>query len=109
VICGYIHSFLHYSFFRQLFKPPQSGGVLNPKGIKYKKMNGNEIDKVLYYMFDNDINEEKFYVYIFRYDNQNINKIIRFDYFNEEETLVYTIEDENNNYKITENMKIKLK
>jgi hypothetical protein len=34
VICVYTHSFLHYSFFRQLFKPPQSGGVLNPKGIK---------------------------------------------------------------------------
>jgi hypothetical protein len=31
VICVYIHSFLHYSFFRQLFKPPQSDGILNPK------------------------------------------------------------------------------
>jgi hypothetical protein len=43
----YIHSSLYYIFFSLSFKPPQSGGVLNPKRIKPKKIHYDclEIDE----------------------------------------------------------------
>lgn len=56
--------------------------------ITYKIVSSNYIQKVLFYMFDKDMEEETFYIYDFLYDREIVNQIIRYDYFNKKDDMI---------------------
>ena len=57
--------------------------------LEYKVMNGDVVDKVFFYMYDPDMEEETFCIFEYFYVNDKINKIIRSDYFNEENKRIF--------------------
>ncbi|MCL1994193.1 MAG: hypothetical protein FWG66_14715 [Spirochaetes bacterium] len=57
--------------------------------LYYKTMAGTLVEKVYCYMYDPDMEEETFYVFEYQYDNGNINKIIRHNYFYEDQVMTF--------------------
>jgi hypothetical protein len=57
--------------------------------LDYKVMNGSIVKKVYCYMYDPDMEEETFYIFEYNYNGGKINEIIRYDYFDEEQKIIY--------------------
>ena len=57
--------------------------------LYYKIMNGLFVERVYCYMNDLDMEEETFYIFEYKYANKNIEKIIRYNYFDKESKIIY--------------------
>jgi hypothetical protein len=57
--------------------------------LYYKEIECNLINKVFCYMYDPDMEEETLYIFEYKYENNKISKIIRYDYFDMENEMIF--------------------
>jgi hypothetical protein len=57
--------------------------------LYYKIMDGKIVKKVYCYMHDPDMDEETFYIFEYYYEEENLKKIIRLDYFDKGSEIVF--------------------
>jgi hypothetical protein len=57
--------------------------------LDYKVMDGNIVKKVYCYMYDPDMDEETFYIFEYFYNQEKINEILRFNYFDEGSKIIF--------------------
>lgn len=86
---------------RLFYEDSNEEGNMLLSQVTYKILDNNLIRKVLFYMFDEDMQEETFYIYEFLYENLLVKSITRYDFFYpENDTILYQIEYKNNKVKI---------